>query len=468
MTHNKIFKYGTISLAIISFMALTGLGCKSTQETVTKEASQAVTLTYWRTYDDQSAFNDLIKKYQQNHKNVTIRYRKLRPEEYELELLKAWAEDRGPDIFSVPNNEVVKYQSKILAVPETLSVPYITVKGEGFNQEKIVTIKKTAGMTIKRLKDNFVDVVGKDSVVDNKIYGLPLSVDSLVMYYNKDMFNAAGLPIPPATWKDFVTAVPKLTITNRKGEILQSGAALGGTQNIIRQFDILSALMIQNGSVMNVGSRAVFNQVPASLAGGQYHPGVEALRFYTDFANPTKEVYSWNDSFPDSLTAFTSNRTAVFFGYAYHLPLIRLASPSLNLGIAPFPQIEESPKAATAASYWLETVSKKTKNPDVAWDFVQFITSIENVPSYLKAAKKPAALRSLLSSQAEDVDMSPFASQTLNAVSWYQGYDFAGAEKAFNDMVAMSVNPAPRQKPEDPLNLAAGRISQTLAVPKQP
>ena len=80
-------------------------------------------------------------------------------------------------------------------------------------------------------------------------------------------------------------------------------------------------------------------------------------------------------------------------------------------------------------------MAKSTDAGDWAWDFVQFAASEERVTSYLRAAKKPAALRSLINTQLEDEVLSIFAGQTLTADSWYRGSDASVAEQAFLDLI---------------------------------
>jgi ABC-type glycerol-3-phosphate transport system substrate-binding protein len=155
-----------------------------------------------------------------------------------------------------------------------------------------------------------------------------------------------------------------------------------------------------------------------------------------------------------------SGQTAYFFGYSYHLPLIRQQNPQLNFGIAAFPQIQGNTKMITFANYWLESVSKKTKYPNEAWDFVQFMTQAEQAKQYLAKIKKPTALRSLVSTQQEDLDLSVFANQVLSAKSWYHGTDPAAAEKIMNDMIRSQL--AGEAETQRIVEIGATKVNQTI------
>jgi ABC-type glycerol-3-phosphate transport system substrate-binding protein len=245
------------------------------------------------------------------------------------------------------------------------------------------------------------------------------------------------------------------------GTIIQSGAAIGAADNVDRSPDILQLLMMQNGAAMtDADGVASFDEYPPELVGRPLPPGAEALVFYTDFANPEKEVYSWNDKMPNSLDAFVSGKTAYFFGYAYHLPVIRQLNRNLNFGIAPMPQIAGNPDV-NIANYWIETVSNKTAHPDEAWEFVQFVTNAQNAPTYLNATNKPTARRGLVSSQLEDLDMSVFASQVPSARSWYHGTDAPAMEEAFRTMIRQYLS-GDDEDPANVVRIGATKVNQTI------
>ena len=449
-----------ISLIII----LPGFGFKCTSKEV-QQYMKPIELNYWRVWDGPDAFAEIIDKYNQLHSNIAINYKKLRYDEYEQALLEAWAEDRGPDIFSIHNTWVKKYQSKIETMPPNITMAYPIVKGT-MKKEIVPEIRVTKSISLKDIKDKFVDVVYDDVVINiegrEQVFGLPISMDTLAMYYHKDLLNNANITMPPAYWdREFQQNVKKLTRQNTKGEIIQSGVALGGSDNVERYSDILSVLMMQNGAVMmNEAGAVMFNQAPPAYSEQKYNPGMEALRFYTDFANPAKEVYCWNNDLDNSLEMFTQGKLAFMFGYAYHLPQIRAQGPKLNFSIAPLPQIEDSQQIINFANYWVETVSKKSQHSDEAWDFIQFISRAENVKSYLKAVNKPTALRSLIEEQLDDVDIGVFADQVLTAKSWYKGADVLAAENVIGEMINDVVTG--KEEIDSAINTGASRVRQTV------
>ena len=456
MTKTKITILGLMGI----FLLTTGFGCNFMPQQ-TREAIKPIELNYWRVVDNttnsQDAFTTIINNYRAIHPNVTINYKELRYEEYEEELLNAWAEDRGPDIFSIKNIWTGKYKNKILPMPKELVVPQIIITG---------TIKKTQSMimnskatpSLKELKNKFADIVSKDTVKDEQIYGLPLSIDSMVLYYNKDILNSAHIPLPPLTWSEFVEMIPETTIIDKEGNIIQAGAALGTAQNISNATDILSLLMMQNGTQMiDENNRVAFNRSSKTQEG--IIPGEQALIFYSNFADPTKETYTWNNEMPMALDVFIQGKLAFYFGYSNDIFLIQNQTPKLNFSIAPMLQVGENSEI-NYADYWLETVSKKTKYSNEAWDFILFATQEEQAKLYLEKTKKPTALKNLIAKQLEDYDLNIFAKQVLTAKSWYYGNAGDFIKKIFTELIEGSLKTETEIK--NLLNTAVEKINQTF------
>ncbi len=464
----KIIMKKLFILSILAALTLSGALCKTVPKEVT-EASKPVQLTYWRVFDDSDAFSDIIAEYNKLHPNVNVAYRKLTYGEFEQKLLQAMAEDRGPDIFSIHNAWMNGYQTKLLPLPASITLPYRTIQGT-IKKDVVWEMQTKKSLAVKDIKSQFADQVASDVIISeidsktgaaaDKIYGLPLSLDTLTLFYNKALLNAAGIPEPAKDWQTLQDHVKKLTKQDAQGNITQSGAALGSAINIDRSTDILSALMMQNGAEMTDDSgRAAFNLVPEGLTGRTMAPGLEALTFYTDFASPQKEVYSWNETLPNSLDSFIQGKVAYMFSYAYNLPIIKSRAPKLNFGVAKLPQISGN-KEINFANYWVEVVSKKTTHPNEAWDFVQFAAGAEMAKKYLDKTKKPTALRSLIQKQSEDIDLFPFVSQILTAKSWYNGKNALSAEQAIKDMIASIISGA--KTAAEAINLGVQKVNQTL------
>ncbi len=453
-----------LSFFLLSTLLLTGASCTKTD----LEATKPVELTIWGVFDDEDNYSEVIDAYRAMHPNASIDFREFRAEEYEDELLRALAEGDGPDIFLIHNSWMKKYQSLMMPMPSTVTVGYQEVRGT-IKKEIVNVLKTEPTISMRLFKDRFVDVVEEDAVLAyqpdkktepvDRIYALPTSLDTLALYWNKDLLNAAGIAQAPTDWTTFQEAVTKLTSINTSNQIINSGVGMGTGINVERASDLLALLMMQNGTEMLSSTKATFDEIPAGLSRDEL-PGLDAARFYTDFANSTKAVYTWNTDRPSSFEAFVNGTSAMFFGYSYHLPLIRVSAPKLNFAIGTMPQIEGG-KQVNFASYWLMGVSKDSTDYNYAWDFIQFMTTEpEQNAKYLTAANKPPALRSLISSQLENEMLAPFAEQVLTAKSWYRGQDAGAAESAMLELIDNILSGS--MEGEKAIEYAAKKVSQTL------
>ncbi len=335
---------------------------------------------------------------------ITVEYKKIASvATYEKQLLEALAEGRGPDIFVI-NNTWVEAKRRLL-IPAPVEI---------INQ--------------RQLQDEFVDVVASDLVRDGLVYALPTSVDTMVLYYNNDMFNSAGISSPPTSWSEFQQHVIKLTKVSRLGVIGQSGAAIGTAVNINRAPDLLQMLMMQSGLKILDTSRGERRIDIANTIGER------ALSFYTDFANKSKQVYTWDVSQDFSIDAFAQGKTAMMFNYSYHIPTIKAKNPRLQFSVAPVPQINKETTQVTFANYWPFAVSASSRSPLAAWQFVRFLASKPVAENLNRIQGVPPARRDAVPDYIADPIMGVFAEQSLKAQSWAR-VDIVATDDIFNTMI---------------------------------
>jgi ABC-type glycerol-3-phosphate transport system substrate-binding protein len=153
---------------------------------------------------------------------------------------------------------------------------------------------------------------------------------------------------------------------------------------------------------------------------GENADAVRALQFYTDFANPAKDVYTWNEQSDYSIDSFAQGSAAMMINYSYNIDTLKAKNPRLNFAVAPLPQVETGGTPVTYGGYWLYVVSKQTTSADTAWRFVRFMTSTAQARSYLEKSGYPPARRDLVQELQSDARIGVFANQSLYAKSWSQ------------------------------------------------
>jgi len=165
-------------------------------------------------------------------------------------------------------------------------------------------------------------VASNDFLDGNKIYAVPLSVDTLALYYNVDLLSSAGISTPPRTWDEFNDAVRKITVRDDRGGIKRAGAAIGTDKNINRASDIFALLMMQSGSPIMGDEKAL-------------DIGTTAMQFYTDFANSQQDCVYLESIDGLFHRCFYQMNAAMMINYSYTIPTVRAKAPNLKFAIAP-------------------------------------------------------------------------------------------------------------------------------------
>jgi len=208
---------------ILVFLTTSGFGCKWSQKKLAKKI-KPVNLVYWRAEGSPDDFGEIIARFRKLYTHINVDIKIIRPEEYKQKLLEAWAEDKGPDIFSIPITWLYEYRTKILPMPTEMKIIKSVLAGTIKKEKKLVE-EKISAPSLRKLRETYIETVPNDILVNNQIYGLPLSADILALYYNRDFLNNAGIPSPPTTWDAFIEDVKLLTLLDKQGNFVVSGAA---------------------------------------------------------------------------------------------------------------------------------------------------------------------------------------------------------------------------------------------------
>lgn len=359
-----------------------------------QDIGQPTNLTIWGVYDDSSVFASAISTWQTANPGFTVSYIKKNSATYETDLLNALALGAAPDIVMVHNTWLPRYIDKLTPHPTLVS---------------------------KNLRELFPNVITQDFTSGGATYALPLYLDTLGLYYNDALFNAAGLTKAPTTWAEFLSVVNQLKLINEDGTIKQAGVALGGTDlSIAHAGDIISLFMLQSGTKMvsDDGRQATFSDLVS-----QTYPARTAVSFYTSFTNPASANFTWTDGEGSGLSAFANSQAAMVLGYAYDREAITQINPFLEFISAPIPQLAASPSTEWVSfpDYWGLSVLGQSANPQAAWQFISYLTTNESAAaSYASSAKRPPALRSSLSACRQNEYLDAFCRQSLIARSWPQ------------------------------------------------
>lgn len=295
-----------------------------------------VSLNYWGLWEEREVIQPLIDQYQQKNPNIKINYQKMAPQSYREKLIVRSKSNQGPDIFRFHNTWIPELREVLSPLPTSI-------------------------MNNAEFEKTFYKVHQNDLKVDNYYYGLPLMIDGLVLIYNEGLLKKAGISTVPSTWDEITDMVPRLTVKDIQGNLITSGIAMGTTTNIEHFSDIFALLLVQNG-----GSLDKLDQQEAA----------GALEIYRKFAEEPQGY--WNDAMPNSINAFIQEKVAMIIVPSWQALTIKTANPEISMKIVPVPAVPGASNISIA-SYWIEGVSRFSKNQIEAWKFLRYLTEKENL-----------------------------------------------------------------------------------------
>lgn len=271
-------------------------------------------ITLWGTLP-QSQFMQAVSEINQTlPQRITVTYVEKREQDFDRDLTEALASGTGPDAVLLPHTSLYRQRERIVAIPE-------------------------ASLALRTFRDTFADQA-RLYETSGGVWALPFVGDSLVMYWNKDIFNAAGLANPPKYWDEFLMLAPQLTKKDGAANIVQSAVPFGEVANVFNAKDTLSALLLQAGTPIvkldqnNNGTSVLSDRIQ----GAAEMPASSVVAFYTQFSNPSKTTFTWNRAVGDAQTFFLAGNLATYFAFASENETLLSKNPNLNFDVTAFPQ----------------------------------------------------------------------------------------------------------------------------------
>lgn len=350
-----------------------------------------VTVTVWGSLPS-TTFMDIVNSTSlKESETLGVEYTEINEDDFDQAFVEALASGTGPDLFLLPSDKIMKHKNKALLVPYEV-------------------------FTSRQFKDAFIEGAEIFALPEG-IVAMPVSVDPLVMYWNRSIFNEARITQPPKYWDEFYTLSGLISKKDGALNIQRSAVAFGEFANISHAKPIISTLAMQAGTPITNWQSSSVRSVFDYRFDKPSIPAEAAVNFYTEFSNPAKPTYSWNRSLPSSYNYFLGGDLALYFGFASELSGIQYRNPNLNFDVAKVPTSREDGDIYVYGKFLGLAITKASAKANPAFN-VAYALAIEGGKSWSDLTGLPPVRRDLLSQRQTDAYKSVFYDSAIRSRGW--------------------------------------------------
>lgn len=331
----------------------------------TDQETATITWAFWGSPEEAASHERVGAAFMEAHPEITVEYMNEPWSDYFTKMETLWA---SGDSAAIPDVLFLWPTPKYAAqgVLENLD-PFI--ESSGYNL------------------DDYWPALLESAKFEDSVYGFPRDISVEALYYNKDLFDAAGVAYPDDTWTwdDLAAAAEALTIKDASGKTSQYGLGMeAGKYGLwINQ---------NNGSLlddMRNPSKCTLSE-PAAVAG---------VQFFADLLN---NGYAMRDAdlsqAGGDAGVFSSGQAAMIIQNSSRVSTFNAAAMNYDVAVVPIPEGGQRSASAGGAAW---VMSAASDNKDAAWTFISWLQSTEGGERlYTNAGEIFPALRSVAESDA--------------------------------------------------------------------
>ena len=378
-------------MALLAGFAIVGVSSIAMLATYKGITSQKVSpygesVEIWGTFDAEVMRLTLQSVTDEDKEFRVVSYKEMDPRSFEEDLVNAIAENRAPDAIILEHEDLVTYRPKLLAVPFEV-VP------------------------LRTLKDKYID--GAEIFARNDgLFAIPIAVDPLVMYWNRDIMANSGVSLPPQTWESLSQIVQQITLRDATRNIQLSTVAFGEYRNVEHAKEALLTLSMQSGSrLIEEDKQGYVVAIDEAVSADARKPLSTALQFFVEFSNANSPLYSWNRSISNDLFAFLGGDLAFYFGYGSEAKQIQERNPNLNFDVTQVPQGAGNTVKRVYGKFYGLAILKSSDNSQGTYAALAKLGSPAPVAKLTEELGLAPAHRSTITQGSQD----PFRQTVLNA-----------------------------------------------------
>jgi multiple sugar transport system substrate-binding protein len=420
-------RYVQIAAPVAASLALAvvlGVGAASAKP-VTSGSSKTVSLTYFTfsaAPDHTKTLDALIKIFEKRYPNIEVSYQTAPYDQYFTKLQTQIAGGDAPDSFELDYGNYYSY-----------------ARGGS-----LLNLNKLAAADPKFKPSVFYPRAYASFRVGKNQFALPESFSDVLLFYNKDLFRAAGVAFPTAkwTWADEMRAARKLT---------DAAKGVWGDYQPIQFYEFYKVLAQNGGSFFNGSKTKATFDSPA---------GIAALKWLLSKPGTVMPTTAQQGGVGDD-TMFKLGKLAMWHNGIWQFSFLKEAPFNWDVVVEPAGKVKANHFFANALA-----ASAKTQHPKEAWLWLKFLASSnDSVKARVGSSWELAPVRDKAAYKAYLAQRPPTNRQAvLDALANPVLTPTIKAQSQMQDIVGKNLEKAQlgQMSPEDALHDAAAQVTKLL------
>ena len=322
-------------------------------------SGETVELIFWGDWggEGQKQFETMVEKFNQSQNRIRVKY--VLQQDLVTKFLTAATSGQAPDVLFWDRWRTSLYAPKNVLHPIDEYMERDGIRREDFYEESL-----------------------KELTYNDKLYGLPLTVDARALFYNKKLLEEAGVE-PPTNWDELAEAAKKLTRWN--GDRLEVAGFSLGDPGLFNMY-----LQQAGGQMITEDGKTSFNN----------EKGLAVLQFWDRLLNQDR-VYKigFEQGLGEGQDAFVTGKMAMHYSGPWMLSTYQKYGKDLEFGVVPPPAGPNGDRGSVMGGFGL-VIPEGSKHKEEAWEFIRWWladkdnallwakTSL-NIPGYKPALEDP-------------------------------------------------------------------------------
>jgi multiple sugar transport system substrate-binding protein len=394
-------RYGVWPVAISLLLALGGCAASDGRNGIREGAANAepvsLKISAWGSLQEAATLRGLLRNFERTHPKIRVTLMHI-PDNYYQKLHLLIASDQAPDVMLTNSLNFPVYAAhgafldlaprlavadRSALLPSSLSVAHpavnkLSVENPGEGDETLHASdfypaalqafsweEQPTALGARSHNSNFPEPIHPDSKSNSiKLEALPRDISNLVVFYNRDRFQKAGLSEPTAgwTWDDLKRTASRLTQdSNHDSRPDTFGFSFYAKPPLFWLPFVWSA----GGELFSADLERTLLDQPATLYG---------LQFYADLRHRWHAAPKKSESGDAAMTQlFLQQKLAMMVSGRWSVPVLR-EQAHFSWDVVPLP-VGPSGKSRVGIDASGYAISAKTPHPEAAWALVRFLGS---------------------------------------------------------------------------------------------